>query len=622
MLKKLTGLLALISISTIISAQAEEALSPITGNPILKFIKNEQPTFIRKTGIKDTLLLPFFDDFSKGEVFPNVNKWTDRHAYVNTDFAIKPPTVGVATLDGLDSTGRPYLNIRADLFGPCDTLTSQPINISAYNATNNIYLSFSYQPQGLSFYKPAPNDSLVLQFKTSQGFWYTAWSTRNANSNRFISAIVKVDSLPYFHAGFQFRFINYQNYFGGIGQWHLDYVYLERNRNPGDTIFKDVAITQKPNSILKNYQEMPYHQFVGFETAEKIDTAWGSIGNRDTIGRTLDLLVRVVKDDSANIISNSNRGGLALDKLSDTAYYFNETPIFKALNADSCIFTVSENLKITGANFRTDNDSFARKLTFGNYYAYDDGTAETGYGLRNGTGKVAYRFKLNKPDSLRAISVYYFQAEDTVKKAFNLSVWQELAMNGGTEKLVYSKILAYPTYTDSINGYHTYILDSALAVSGEFYIGWSQSSIFHLNVGWDRNYKLNNQAIANPNLFFNSTGKWVTSFIPGTLMMRPHLGKNFIKDTTLLSVNQPIAINNHSLLVYPNPANETLNIQLPTEENYTYTVLDITGKIALQGQLFMGQENSLNISPLTNGIYFIILHHPTQGNYRTKFIKQ
>eukprot|EP01035_Chromulina_nebulosa_P006085 gene6085-8246_t len=97
MFKKLTGAIALICIGVGVNAQLnEEVLVPLTANPTLKQqLQHKNSTFIRKSGITDTLLLPFFEDFSKGEVFPDESRWTNRLAYVNTDFPVKAPSIGV-----------------------------------------------------------------------------------------------------------------------------------------------------------------------------------------------------------------------------------------------------------------------------------------------------------------------------------------------------------------------------------------------------------------------------------------------------------------------------------------------------------------------------------------------
>lgn len=623
MRKKYLGILLLLFIVTGVKAQqGEEMLLPLTANPVLQQAakQTQHQGFIRKSGVTDTLLLPFFDDFSKGEVFPNANRWADKNAYINTDFPIAPPSIGVATLDALDSTGRPYFNILAGVRGPCDTLSSQSIDISPYSVGNNIYLSFFFQTQGLSYFPIQANDSLVLQFKDNNGFWYPVWFAKGTKAGAFTPAIIKVDSAKYFHAGFQFRFINYQEYLGGVGQWHIDYVYMERNRNDTDVVFNDVAIAHKPASILREYQEMPYEQYKGFENAENLATPKGYLSNIFNVGRTVDVFNREVRDNANNLIVNSPRSGLALAAQTQEGFDFPSTLNTVALSSDTVTYNIAEYLRITGANFKRENDSVNRKLTFANWYAYDDGTAETGYGIRRGKGKVAYRFRVNKPDSLRAISIYFFQAEDTVKKPIILSVWNSITPNGFNEDLAYKKVIGYPTYTDSINGYHTYALDSAIAVTDSFFIGWEQTTEFFLNVGWDRNYMLDGDSVPNPALYFNTTGKWYQSFIPGTMMMRPHLGKNFL-DTITLGARQPLKAEKSSFGVYPNPTNSKLWLQWEQEGEYPISISDITGKTLLQTTYTAQQEQAIDISHLSNGLYFIILHHPTQGNYTTKFIK-
>ena len=61
------------------------------------------------------LQIPFFDDFSTyslptddPEIPGDLRRWEDDFAHINQTMAILPPTIGVATLDGLDETGYPY----------------------------------------------------------------------------------------------------------------------------------------------------------------------------------------------------------------------------------------------------------------------------------------------------------------------------------------------------------------------------------------------------------------------------------------------------------------------------------------------------------------------------------
>src|SRR5690606_38799936 len=116
------------------------------------------------------LTLPFFDDFSKptSGLYPDTMRWKDRYSvWVNDGMAIRPPTINVATFDGLDSAGRPYSANDILLTGYADELTSQPIDLSVAALSvaerPSVYLSFFYQWQG-NIEAPDEKDFLELDF--------------------------------------------------------------------------------------------------------------------------------------------------------------------------------------------------------------------------------------------------------------------------------------------------------------------------------------------------------------------------------------------------------------------------------------------------------------------------
>jgi uncharacterized Ntn-hydrolase superfamily protein len=57
--------------------------------------------------------------------------------------------------------------------------------------------------------------------------------------------------------------------------------------------------------------------------------------------------------------------------------------------------------------------------------------------------------------------------------------------------------------------------------------------------------------------------------------------------------------------VYPNPANDQMTIKSLNEEEYRYKILDLSGKILLQGNL--SNEEILDLSKFTNGNYILEL---------------
>lgn len=164
------------------AGNAQEFLTGIVQNTVLvKEARKGQP--MRSA---DAVKLPFLDDFSNYTGYPNSQLWLDRQGYVNTGFAILPPTIGVVTLDALDEYGRVYPQAERIAF-PADTLTSNLIRLDSNFRTNrpmqvsdSLYMSFYYQPAGGSRNYPAggweivgdapeTSDKLILEFGYGTG---------------------------------------------------------------------------------------------------------------------------------------------------------------------------------------------------------------------------------------------------------------------------------------------------------------------------------------------------------------------------------------------------------------------------------------------------------------------
>src|SRR5687767_12191898 len=80
-------------------------ITPLKGNAQLK--KYNAP-YSGKRALGDTLALPFFDDFTSTNVYPDMKYWRDSDVYINSHFPISPPSYGVATFDNLNNKGVPY----------------------------------------------------------------------------------------------------------------------------------------------------------------------------------------------------------------------------------------------------------------------------------------------------------------------------------------------------------------------------------------------------------------------------------------------------------------------------------------------------------------------------------
>ena len=107
---------------------------PVQENKVITQFLADNPSYTwnntlkQKWGQKDTLNLPFFDDFSTSSLYPDSSKWLNNQVYVNNHFPVYPPTLNVATFDVLNAEGRPYnLTINKDFNSAGDSLISQPI---------------------------------------------------------------------------------------------------------------------------------------------------------------------------------------------------------------------------------------------------------------------------------------------------------------------------------------------------------------------------------------------------------------------------------------------------------------------------------------------------------------
>ena len=266
--KRITGffkialVLVLLCIKPGINLQAQEILQGLSVNPeLLK--RNNAPATTTKPVLKSktitnnnfglgstrvgggNLNIPFADDFSTYNTYPDPALWSNQNVLVNSTYAINPPTKGVATFDGLNQNRVRYdtVKVKVKVFG--DTLTSNPIYL-AYPLGSKIYLSFFYQPQG-GGNALVPGDSLMLEFynagKPDSAGWTKVWTIPGIALQPFKEVILPVNDTAFLKNGFRFRFRN-KAIFGKadtvnltkVGLWHIDNVRLDKNRTANDSL--------------------------------------------------------------------------------------------------------------------------------------------------------------------------------------------------------------------------------------------------------------------------------------------------------------------------------------------------------------------------------------------------
>ena len=582
-------------------AISQEILTGLEINPEVREKYNDVPFLKSSSSDNDILDIPFFDDFSRTAVYPDTEKWSDRYVFINNSYPVNPVSLNVATLDAIDHTGALYDHATTWPF-IADRLTSRPLDLN-FPPGDSIYLSFFFQPQGRGDI-PQPHDSLRLEFYSPEKeSWRVIWAVPGDSLHDFKLVMIPVREVEYLQEGFRFRFSNIASISdnrynpgasGNADHWHIDYVYLNKNRSFADTVFRDIAFVRPLGSLLNNYNAMPWDQFISGRQAEMASVLPLIYSNNDIVTRSAgrDFLIdnvyenQTVHSFSGDIVSIG--AGETHEYKADLRYYFNTS------NPDSALFRIKAWLKTDDFDYKG-NDTVVYYQNFSNYFAFDDGTAENGYGLYGGgteNARIAYKFRAYKADSLKAVQIYFNQSlNNASRQYFNLAVWDD--HNGKPGDLVYYQEGERPVYEDELNRFHTYHLDSAVFISQVFYVGIIQTTPDFLNIGFDVNRD------SRDRIFYNIYGDWNNSSFEGSLMIRPVIGSSLATS----SINT--ADIKKSLMVYPNPAVNVLYIDLEpgiAPGSVTYSLYNRLGQMVYQGT---GHNRSIDLKPLPPGIYFL-----------------
>ncbi|MDO9579882.1 MAG: T9SS type A sorting domain-containing protein [Bacteroidales bacterium] len=551
----------------------------------------------------DTLELPFFDDFSGHSVFPDITKWVDDFVFINDTYSDQQITTGIATMDALDNSGRLYEKASSSIF-QADHFTSQPLNLN-FTASENIWLSFFYQAGGLSD-TPETNDSLTLQFLApEENIWYSVWKATGDSMQLFKPVIIKVDDIRFLKKGFQFRFINYASlnpdlsdpsFVGNCDIWNIDYILIDKGRNEGDTIFPDVAFRLPLRSLLKNHEAMPWKQFKQIYLQEMGSTIPVHYRNNDLITRNVTRnfeIWDVYKNSQAHFFS---AGATNISPLTNIDYNADLIYTYNTDNTDSALFRITCSLK-TDEFDPKENDTLVYFQNFNNYFAFDDGSSEAGYGI-NGLGSrnamVAYRFTSFMDDTLRAIRICFNDSYlDANKRAFDLMVWDD--NNGIPENVIYSLEEVMVEQADMINGFYTYKIPEEVMVNGVFYVGWRQLSETFLNAGFDINTPHAGR------LLYWINGDWKVSQKEGSIMIRPVVGDPL----KITSINDAYYRNRKKIDIWPNPANDYINVntgELQLSGLSYISVVDLSGREHIK----VPYSERIDITSLHEGVYIVI----------------
>ncbi|MBR6847359.1 MAG: T9SS type A sorting domain-containing protein [Bacteroidales bacterium] len=557
--------------------------------------------------------LPFYDDFSSSNIYPDSTKWIDRNAYINSGFPLNPVTRNAATLDVLDEYGEVYDYAISNPF-IAEYLSSTTIRLDsvfeptpkALTPADSLYFSFFYQPQG-NGNPPENPDSLVLEFgfiEELDTVWNHVWSTpgrtlsqflQENDNNFFKQVMIPITDPKYFTSNFFFRFYNYAsivsqsqpNSRSNEDNWNIDVVYINYDRSIHDTSYPKICFTGQAPSFLNRYQSMPYKHYRANPTASIAENPLLHFSNLDNQNHTLKYSYTVEQVNGVQSYAYVNDDPIEIDSATYCEPY--STTVYKLFaidyDRDTTSFIIRHYISDSTVNPPM-VDSLVYTQGFYNYFAYDDGTPELGYGVEPSGGAFAVRFDLNELDTLRGVQILFNHTlNDANYNYFDIVVWKDNDGKPGDE--VYRLSNLKPRWEDHIYQFSYYKFDRLVKLNGTFYIGIVQQSSGLINIGFDSS-RDNSQYN-----FYNDDGSWHQSLMAGSIMLRPVVGGDYYIDVDEIAAMPQVR-------VYPNPASSTIHID-GLDNGASINLYDITGRMVMHST-FTGE---LSVSQLTSGLYLL-----------------
>lgn len=585
----------------------------------------------------DSLLkLPFADDFSGDHPYPDAEYWEDHQVFVNNNLPLNPPSIGVATFDGLNQKGLPY----GGGYGGSDTLTSRPF---ALENENQIYLSYFLQPKGIGF-QPELVDSFVVEGLDREGSWRTIASYEGLDPSdaakeapEFQRASHALAS-SFLHDGFQVRFRNYSSNRGLESLWHLDYVMMTRE-NP-DRYVEDIGFVQAPGSLLRAYtsyplshlrenpdrlnDELPIMIRNNSRDRYTIDSSQARIvevqtGTQIFLDRSLLEIPPIVSENQRNI----DPGTVSyLNNFNNSAVknYILDTDAEELILATEYDYVMREERNLPAFE---QNNHVRRETVFDNYLAYDDHSVESAISTYNGMGitsQIAVEYELEKADSLQSVRILFpYMVRNYEDRNFNLLIFVgELKEEADyvLKRLEPVRGSAFQPFTEY--RIKDYLEEGILLPAGKVYVGWEHprgTDRDYIPFGFDKNNPDGNRYI-----YSRTGGDWfnVAEEMPnlkGAVAMRLVVGQ-----ADLLTNTSP-APEELTGELFPNPATSEIYLKnISTEDGNRYEIYNIQGQLCAAGRV---QGDKIDISGLNAGYFVLVLHHKNgRAAGQMKFIKQ
>ena len=556
-----------------------------------------------------TAPFPFFEDFSGSSLELDTNRWLaspvdDFVPTISNIRAVHPPSKGVLTLDGATYFRKKHAAFFENNYA--DFIESQDIDLSTYLPSDSVILSFYFQQGGMGD-PPDEFDSLLVAFDTTgNGEYRTVWSTIGTGVADTSFTLIKIvlDDSVYFHSGFKFRFENFGSLNGELDLWHIDYIYLDENRQLSDSNFADVSPIGLSGSPLGDYTMLPRHFYDG---AARSDSLYIEMSNAGGPAANFDLTL----DLSDPVGANTLVGTINLTPPQTSIQPFANQDVFAGLfSVQTGNLTQEGTLRVTArsnssGDTRPENDTVQVDFRVDSLVGYDDGQPDASYGLTTNRS-FCQEFRIPEPDTISAVWIAFAPTMN-----FNPVISQSTCMDGETFKLTLWDTLApdlFSTqqgtgmvinYDTAVNYYQRFTFINPPVVDTIFWMGIRQSTNKVLGVGFDKN--------GTPGRVYyeDQSAEFVQSSQQGVLMIRVEFANIRDEMASTLSGSDPTLVQG---LFYPNPVrNGELHLRLdgtPVRSGEV-RIIDLHGRMVHQTMITQpGTEIDMQLpANLSSGIY-------------------
>lgn len=586
--------------------------------------------------------LPWLDDFHDYRSGFNSAHWIDaRGAYLNNHLAINPPSEGYVSFDGIDSVGQRY-DPQAQVM---DRLISAPIDLSGYQGSSvSWFMQIEWQGRSVLSPNGSPNQQFFVEGKDRNGNWVELLRLRSSNMNPLDNFVPYSEYLDaaFLHNDFQLRFTNSGDEKNYNAMWHLDYVLIQEGQPMLATF--DMAFSEASTIGLRRYEAMPIGHFLtdpdvhlsdsfvvylynGFPYAEKVREDRLSMiatGGVEIAGR-YPYLEREpnVFEDQIHLLPGFHK---FVGQWYKKEVFVSAIQQQKMEDLESVEFNFrfsQDEEEVRGAADLLRNNNSTVTLGLADVFAYDDGSSEAELLILD-RGQSTFRpafvfeysveidddiigFEYSKPTNLHSgrdqtadVVVWIDELDDTPDYRFS-----DVELRGGPtfpspmRRVLFSDLSAANVPVKQGQTLYFGIQYMQLQVGQELYLGthaidpMEGIEYYYERLNEQGNWRLDRRP------FIGSRAAYVPIFRP---VVRP----------TRSSLRHPIATDTVSWAVYPNPANNVVNIRFP--EEYDRPMLSIqseSGEVLWRGTA----ESSMDISFLSSGFYFFVLEKQKDSEY-------